>query len=189
MTFTFAVIKKNHILIGLVVFMLVMAGYLNYRYDLTSPYDVELTGVIEENLGDAVFVNSDNVETNIGDFADLENIEDYFIETKITRTNSYAEQIESYEAILTSANVSEEQRSEAQKEIKNINDLRNAITICENLIKLKGIDNVVLLVNGESVNVIVDEDDLTDAQIAQIQNIVVHELGAEVEDIHIMIKE
>lgn len=189
MTFTFAVIKKNHILIGLVVFMLVMAGYLNYRYDPTSPYDVELTGVIEENLGDAVFVNSDNVETNIGDFADLENIEDYFIETKITRTNSYAEQIESYEAILTSANVSEEQRSEAQKEIKNINDLRNAITICENLIKLKGIDNVVLLVNGESVNVIVDEDDLTDAQIAQIQNIVVHELGAEVEDIHIMIKE
>ena len=67
--------------------------------------------------------------------------------------------------------------------------MRNSITICENLIKLKGIENVVLLVNGDSVNVIVDEDNLTDAQIAQIQNIVVHDLGAKIEDIHIMIKD
>lgn len=189
MKFTFAVIKKNHILVGLVVFMLVMAGYLNYRYDPTAVYDVELTGLIHDSLGDAVLVNSESVESNIDEFVDLESSENYFIETKLSRTNSFAEQIESYEAVLTSATVSEEQKNLAQNEIKNINDLRNAITICENLIKLKGIENVVLLVNGNSVNVVVDEDDLTDSQIAQIQNIVVHELGVEIEDIHIMIKD
>ena len=52
MKFKFTIIKKNQILATAVTMMLVMAGYLNYKYDPTRPFDVELTGKIEDNFVD-----------------------------------------------------------------------------------------------------------------------------------------
>ena len=80
---TFKVIKKNQILIVAVSLMLVVAGYLNYQYDPNSVYDVELTGVIEDP-GDAIYVSTPNVETNIDALEVSSNsVEDYFIQSKI----------------------------------------------------------------------------------------------------------
>ena len=50
------------------------------------------------------------------------------------------------------------------------------------------IEDLVILVNGESINVIVKGEDLKEEEIAQIQNIVTRELGAKIENIHIMNK-
>ena len=58
--------------------------------------------------------------------------------------------------------------------------------ICENLLTIKGFDKNVVLVNSESVNIVVKaEKDLTKEQIAQIQNIVSRELNTKIENIHI----
>lgn len=184
MNFKFTVIKKNQILAVAVTMMLVMAGYLNYRYDPTRPFDVELTGKIEDNLGDAIFVNSTNIEEDAVEVFAKDN-EDYFVQTRIDRANTYAEQIEIYENIIMSDSVSEEQKSKAQEEINRINETRNSITIAENLIKLKGFDEVVILVNTSSVNVIVEDDELSKEQLAQIQNIVSREFDVEIDTIHI----
>ena len=70
-------------------------------------------------------------------------------------------------------------------EIKRISDEKSSISIAENLIKLKGIDDVVILLNKGSVNIIASGDTLDDSKIAQIQNIVQNELGVEVKNIHI----
>lgn len=183
MKFKFTIIKKNQILATAVTMMLVMAGYLNYKYDPTRPFDVELTGKIEDNLGDAIFVNSANIEDAIE--VDVKSNEDYFIQTRIDRTNTYAEEIETYENIMMSNSVSEEQKSKVREEIKKINETRNSISIAENLIKLKGFDDVVILVNTSSVNVIVKSEELTKEQVAQIQNIISREFNIEIEKIHI----
>ena len=192
MKFKVSVINKNQILTWSVTIMLLVAGYLNYQNDPKSNYDVEVTGVMDENLGDAVFVDSSNLVTNIDDI--VENIneqnvkltsDEYFSENRISRNNNYAKQIETYENLLKDTNIGNDQKTFAQTEIKRINDEKNAISIAENLIKLKGIEEAVILINGESVNVIVLEDDLTDAKVAQIQNILQNELGVDVENIHI----
>ena len=60
--------------------------------------------------------------------------------------------------------------------------------ICENLIGIKGFEKVVILANGESVNVIIKAENLNTEEIAQIQNIVTRELGTNIENIHIMKK-
>ena len=65
------------------------------------------------------------------------------------------------------------------------NDEKNAISIAENLIKLKGIEEAVILINQESVNVIVLDEALTEEKVAQIQNIIQNELSVPVENIHI----
>lgn len=222
MSINFTVIKKNQILAGAVTLMLVTAGYLNYKYDPTKPYDVEVTGIIEENLGDAVLVDSQGIVQNpvvsgecdsytisnegsipvFQNYTNLEeiteeyqsgdlketitNIEDYFISTRIDRTNHYAQQIENYENILLGENTSEVQRNKAQEEIERINGVRNSIMIAENLIRLKGFEEAVILVNEKSINVIVATDNLSSAEVAKIQSIIINEFQTEIGNIHII---
>ena len=57
--------------------------------------------------------------------------------------------------------------------------------ICENLIKTKGIEDLVIFVNDKSISVVVRKDKLEQEQIAQIQNIIAREMEAELENIHI----
>ncbi len=191
MNFKFSVIKKDQILTWSVIVMLIVAGFLNYRNDPNSVYDVEVTGMMDENLGDAVFVNSDNLVTNVDEIIkDIsgENLrftsDEYFSELRINRNNNYAEQMERYENILADSSMDEQQKEFAQEEIKKINSEKNAISISENLIKLKGIKEVAILINGESINVISLEK-VSEAQAAQIQNIIKNELQAKIENIHI----
>ena len=192
MNFKFSVIKKNQILTWSVIVMLLVAGFLNYKNDPNKVYDVEVTGIMDENLGDAVFVDSSNLVTNIDGIVD--NVEDkdvkttsaeYFSSNRIARNNSYAEQLETYENILKDSSISDEQKTFAQNEIKRINDEKNAVIISENLIKLKGIEEVSVLINKGSVNVVVLDDSLDEAKVAQIQNIIQNELGVDAENIHI----
>jgi stage III sporulation protein AH len=200
MKFTCTIIKKNQILAIAVVLMLVVAGYLNYTYSPNNIFDTELTGKIEDNLGDAVFVDSKNIDTNLDDLiTDTSEVaknttknnesEEYFINTKLERNNMFAEQLETYENMLKDDKIDQKQKDGAQTEIKRLTDLKNAIMITENMIKLKGFEDVVILVNNESVNVVIkSKEKLSQTQVAQIQNIVSRELMAKIENIHIMNK-
>lgn len=101
----------------------------------------------------------------------------------------YANMLSTYQNILDNNNVSETQKGIASKEITKINNIKNSIMICENLIMTKGFDNCVILINENSVNIVVNvKDGLTQEKVAQIQNIISRELGTEVENIHIMEK-
>lgn len=111
---------------------------------------------------------------------------EYFTKTKMERDNMYSQMIESYQKILEKNNIEKEQKEVASNEIKNINERKNAIATIENLIKIKGIEDVVILINGNSINVVVkSKSNLETTSVAQIQNIVSRELKAEIEDIHI----
>ena len=61
--------------------------------------------------------------------------------------------------------------------------------ITENLLKTKGIEDLIIFVNGDSINVIVKENDIKKEEIAQIQNIITRELNADIGNIHITTKE
>ena len=100
----------------------------------------------------------------------------------------YSQMLESYENILNSTNSLETQRQSATDEIKKINDTKNSIMICENLIQTKGFENSIIFVNGDSISVIIKSDELTQEEVAQIQNIISREMNAEIENIHISTK-
>ena len=192
MNFKVSVIKKNQILTSMVVLMLIVAGYLNYTYDPTKDYDIEVTGVMSNNLGDAFLVDSSSVSTNMDDIVEkieastkAATAEEYFSSTRMERENSFAKQLENYENILSNISMSDEQKRFAQEEITRINNTQNAITIAENLIKLKGFKDVVILVNGDSVNIVVMAEELDDTAITQIQNIASTELKVDSSNLHI----
>lgn len=118
--------------------------------------------------------------------ADNKNDENnYFIQSRLDRDTMYSQSLDTYQKIIDNENVSEDQKAIAQNEITKINNQRNSIMIAENLIKVKGFEDLIIFVNGENVSVIIKADKLEEKDIAQIQNIITRELGVKVENINI----
>ena len=111
--------------------------------------------------------------------------DNYFSTSKLERDTMYSQMLETYENILNSSNSLETQKQSATEEIKKINDTKNSIMICENLIKTKGFEDSIIFVNGESISIVVKDNQLTAEKVAQIQNIISREMNAKVENIHI----
>ena len=97
--------------------------------------------------------------------------DEYFTKSKLERDTMYSQMIESYEKVLSSSNSLEIQKQSATEEIKKINDTKNSIMICENLISTKGFSNNIIFVNGDSISVIIGVEELKQEEVAQIQNI------------------
>lgn len=186
-------IKRNQIILFVVALMLVSAGYLSYSMRGTPVS----SNIVSENevssIGDARLVSSNNIidsnslnEVSITTSSSSSSkTDDYFASSRLGRDTMYSQMIESYQNLLDNQNVSEEQKTVATQEITEINNTQNSIMICENLIKTKGISDVVIFVNDKSINVIVKADTLEQDTIAQIQNIIAREMNAEIENIHI----
>ena len=115
----------------------------------------------------------------------LKNNTDYFTTSKLERDTMYSQMLETYSNVLNSNNSLETQKQSATEEITKINNIKNSIMICENLIKTKGFQNVVIFVNGDSISIIVEDEQLSPEEVAQIQNIISREMNAKIENIHI----
>lgn len=208
------VIKRNQIIILVIALMLVSAGYLNYTtnqdVNTTIPTSISEDTTIEyAGIGDAKLVSSNGIIENANEtsstFNEIENIinedksnevvttnskemQEYFSASRLSRETMYSQMIETYQKILENETISETQKSIAQTEIQNINEMKNKIMICENLIKTKGIEDLVIFVNDKSISVVVSADKLEQEQIAQIQNIIAREMETEITNIHISSK-
>lgn len=148
---------------------------------------------VAENEEETSASEGNDANDNQADSEDVQetsasNTEQYFTTSKLERETMYSQRIENYQEILNNANVSEAQKKLAQDEITAIGEEQNAIMIAENLIKTKGIEDLIIFVNGDNVNVIVKGEQLEKTQIAQVQNIIMRELNAKIENIHIMNK-
>ena len=127
--------------------------------------------------------NGTTVETN-----SISTNDDYFTKSKLERDTMYSQMIENYEKILNSSNALETQKQSATEEITKINETKNSIMICENLITTKGFDKNIIFVNDDSISVIVGAEEIKQEEVAQIQNIISREMKAEIENIHISTK-
>ena len=218
-------LKKNQVIIYVIVLMLMAVAYLNYTTQ-TGEQAVEASMQMEarddtnsSNIGDAALVSSNDIATNTNETENTTNsieenttnttnktnnetgqnttqtnsstvsTDDYFTKSKLERDTMYSQMLESYENVLNSSNSLETQKQSATDEIKKINDTKNSIMICENLIQTKGFENNIVFVNGSSISVIIKSDEMTQEEVAQVQNIVSREMGAEIENIHISTKE
>lgn len=207
------VLKRNQVIVLVIALMLVSAGYLNFAsIDNENKQESTQTSVQESTIeyagiGDAKLVsgnvsNENNViqsivpnENNVNEISKTtssittntsdKKTEEYFSSSRLNRETMYSQMLETYQKILENELISSDQKAIAQTEIKNINDIKNKIMICENLIKIKEVDDVIIFVNDKSISVIVRADELKQEKIAQIQNIISREMQIEIDNIHI----
>ena len=191
--------------------MLIAAGYMSYTTKEKTALQTAALADTEQyaELGDATLVSA-NVETEEKQPTEESNIiennisqnreqtintnsqtteNQYFAESRLEREKMYSQMLESYEKILSNSQISDAQKEISENEIKNINDTKNSIMITENLIKNKGFEDLVIFINGDSISIIIKAKELSEEQIAQIQNIVTRELKTDIENIHISCKE
>ena len=165
---------------------------------LVNSNDVENSVLVEneeESSGSGTEINDENGmaanESNqnteqVTKQVSSENTDEYFSKSKLERDNMYSQMLETYQNIVNSSTVSDEQRNIATQEITKINNTKNAIMICENILGTKGLDKNVIFVNGESVSVVVKVDGgLAENQVAQIQNVISREMVTEIQNINI----
>ncbi len=142
-------------------------------------------GIEEENIKQNTIETGSTVEENSTKSEDSTENEDYFTKSRLERDTMYSQTLETYENMINNDNISENQKSIAQQEVTKINNQKNAIMIAENLIKVKGFEDLIIFVNNENVSVIIKADKLEEKDVAQIQNIITRELEVSVENINI----
>ena len=165
----------------------------NEIQDIVNNNDLN-DSVIETNTEADIKNNDKNVSENITESSTTEtssnNIEsvnkdkqlnnNYFTQSRLDRDTMYSQTLDTYQKIIENESISADQKAIAQKEISKINEQKNSIMIAENLIKVKGFEDLIIFINGENVSVIVKSDKLEEKEIAQIQNIVTRELGVKI---------
>ena len=170
----------------------------NEIQDIVNNNDLN-DSVIETNTEADIKNNDKNVSENITESSTTEtssnNIEsvnkdkqlnnNYFTQSRLDRDTMYSQTLDTYQKIIENESISADQKAIAQKEISKINEQKNSIMIAENLIKVKGFEDLIIFINGENVSVIVKSDKLEEKEIAHIQNIVTRELGVKIENINI----
>lgn len=208
------IIKKNQLTILVISLMLVTAGYLNYNENVQTSTEIADIGdatLVSSNIsnstinqvnetmqneaenntsngGNEVASSVSTTEESIQTNAQISDTQEYFNSSRLERDTMYSQMLESYQKILDSKTTSEKQKSSAQEEIDKINKTKNAIMISENLIKTKGFKDVIIFQNDDSISLVIDKDELNKEDIAQVQSIIAREMGADIEDIHIMNK-
>ena len=116
-----------------------------------------------ETPGEAVFTSAASLDTLSG--------------ARLLKEQTRARNKETLLEIINNVNISEEQKQEAVDNMIAITDIAEKETSAEILLESKGFDDVVVSITDETVDVVVNAAELSEAQRAQIEDIIVRKTG------------
>lgn len=133
----------------------------------------------EKILGEATYVDATTESST-------EN--SYFSDARVERQSARDESLEKLQKIIDSSKESDSAHKEAAEKIASISDMISTENKIETLVKAKGVNNCLAVINedGTKVDVIVDVDELTDTVILQIKEIATAQLGCSYENVTII---
>lgn len=139
-------------------------NYLGEDFDIAIN---EVTPDEGEIPGEAVFANTSNVAA--------------LSEAKLLKEQTRAKNKEALLDIINSSELSNEQKQNAVDSMIAMTGIAEKETAAEILLEAKGFQDVVVSINGSGVDVVVNATELSDAQRAQIEDIVKRktDIGAE----------
>ena len=122
--------------------------------------DIDLENVsVTENPGDAVLASGTNNLAMI-------------TEIKLNREQVRAANKETLMGIIDNVNIADDQKQEAMNELLESTSISEKEAAAEMLLSAKGFSDVVVSITEDSVDVVVNQNELSDAQRAQIEDIV-----------------
>ena len=171
---------KRNLILGVLVVALVAAGYINYSYNAQhSAANANISpSPSVETVGDAS-PSPDGSTQTIASAA-------FFSEFRNNRDKVRSQEVEYLDSVINNKNSDEESLKDAQMQEVEITQRMEKELNIEGLIKAKGFSDAVITLNEGSVNVVVDKDTLSKAEVAQVLDIVKRETGEKAENIKIM---
>ena len=94
-------------------------------------------------------------------------------EAKVTREQVRAKNKETLQAIIDNKNISDEQKKDAVAQMVHVTELAEKEAAVETLLASKGFADTVVSLTDDAADIVVGNAELTDANLAQIEDIVV----------------
>lgn len=159
--------------------------------DLSEEDIEQASGDIESLDGDVTMVDSGSVDEELAEALAEEQMDEVPGEAvftsagttselsgaKLQKEQTRAQNKETLLEIINNANISETQKQEAVNNMISMTDVAEKETAAEILLEAKGFNDAVVSIDGDSVDVVVNTEELTEAQRAQIEDIVIRKTG------------
>ena len=126
----------------------------------------------ETEAGEAVFVTTTSESS-------------FFVQARLNREQARSTEREILTELINNNNVEVEQRAQAADNMINIQRRIERESAAESMIEAKGFAEVYVRIGENSVDVVVNKEVLTDAEIAQIEDIIKRKTGMQTNQIHI----
>lgn len=177
------IIKKKPFVIVSLVLLLFVVGILNYNFVLKDQEVAQEDQIDNEGPINAELVDGKTEEEIMADSKGIS--KEFFIEYRLERDKNRSQHISLLENIVSNKDTDNETRGEAQNEMIHMVQLSEKEMVIENLIRAKGFNDIIVFIHDGYVNAIVDSEDLSAAQAAQIQDIINKETGISLDKISI----
>lgn len=180
--------KKNQIIITTLAVMIAIAGYLNYSGKLfsddpnssaeanTEMVNQELLDISEEDLEteSTEIASTDSEVEGIPGEAVLTNggADSTVAQAKVSREQVRAQNKETLQALIDNTNISEEEKQSAVEQMVRMTQIAEQELAIETLMASKGFSESVVNLTEDSADIVVNAEELTDANRAQIEDIV-----------------
>lgn len=195
--------RKNQIIIATLAVMIAAAGYMNYSGKIFSGKSKtqqtsselaskELLDISEE---DAVATSGD-INSQDGTKSDGSvdgtpgeavltngNVSSVAAQAKVSREQVRSRNKETLQNIIDNKDISEEEKKDAINQMVQMTEISEKETAAESLLAAKGFSDAVVSITDEQADVIVGASELSDANRAQIEDIVTRKTGVAAQNI------
>ena len=188
------ILKKNQVIItslAVLIFADVDLGLKNKEASADSSsiledvdYDLtDETALLDENGADSSLTDVQDQTTSTPGEAVLTAASDFAAQAKLSREQIRSQNKADLQAIINNQDLGDDQKQEAVSTMVSMADLTEKESAAELLLEAKGFENVIVNLTGETADVVVPEADLTEANRAQIEDIVKRKTGIAPENI------
>ena len=195
--------RKNQIIIATLAVMIAAAGYMNYSGKLfpdknktqqtsSELASKELLDISEEDAATA----SEDIKSQDGNESDgnvdgtpgeavLTNgsVSSVAAQAKVSREQVRSKNKETLQNIIDNKDISEDEKKDAINQMVQMAEISEKETAAETLLAAKGFSDAVVSITDEQADVIVGAAELSDANRAQIEDIVTRKTGVAAQNI------
>ena len=198
------ILKKNQMMIAALAVMIAAAGYLNYSGKIfpkekkaqetgAELANQELLDISEEDLEANASTDIES-QDKTGEDGSVEGTPGEAVltsgtanavvaEAKVTREQVRAKNKETLQQIIDSENLSEEQKQDAVNQMVAMTDLSEKEVAAETMLASKGFSEAVVSLTQDGADVVVNAAELSDANRAQIEDIITRKTGIAAQNI------
>ncbi len=195
-------LKKNQIAITSLAIMIAIAGYLNFTnvdvFEEASVTPVKMdtvTSIDTMDISDGDSLVSEKVDDDAAE-ATEENkekageavltqagVQEYVAGARLDREQNHSKTKESLNDIINNDSVEEESKKEAVEELTKLTKVIEYETSIEQLLASKGFEDAVVSIGDNTIDVILNYEDLSQSERAQIEDIITRKTGYSISQI------
>ena len=172
------ILKKNQVIITALAIMIAVAGYLNYSGSRLEE------AALQSSVSEEQILQENGIA--VGDVAEADDVTDtpgeavltsagasqVAAQAKLTREQLRSQNKETLMEVINNELIDEEQKQNAIDSITSLTDKAEREAAAELLLDAKGFEESVVSIMDNSVDVVINMAEISDAQRAQIEDIV-----------------